>query len=196
MSLADLKVPAAVATGVIGFALGVGAGVLAMKAIPPKAEQESLSQAEMMARAGPPATMPPGMMPPAGARAMGGGPGGGRGPSAKTQLAALVVKLDQLTHKPLAVTLSDEQRRKLREQLRGLDEKDELGEEDARARLDAALQVVEGDRETLEAAGYRWPGQQGGAPRPPADAPNNPFKEGANAQHLKSLQEQVRAKAD
>jgi hypothetical protein len=119
---------------------------------------------------------------------MGGGMGG-RGPSARNQLAALVAKLDQLTGKPLAVQLSDEQRAKLREQLEGLDAKDELSDDDAKKRLDAVLDIVKDDRETLEAAGYRWPGQQGGF-RPPADTPN-PFKEGQNAQHLKSLHEQL-----
>jgi hypothetical protein len=69
-----------------------------------------------------------------------------------------------------------------------------LSEDDAKARLEAALKAVESDRETLEAAGYRWPGQQGGGgggPRPSADPTANPFKEGATAEHLKSLEDQL-----
>jgi hypothetical protein len=104
------------------------------------------------------------------------------------QLAALVTKLDQLTRKPLAVTLSDDQKARLREQLQGLDEKETLDDEEAQKRLDAILEVVKGDKETLQAAGYRWPGEGGGGR--PMDVPN-PFKEGPNADHLKSLQEEA-----
>jgi hypothetical protein len=129
--------------------------------------------------------------------AMGGPPGGqpgrGQGPSAKTQLASLVAKLDQLTRKPLAVNLTEEQRAQVREQLKGLGDADDLSDDDAKKRLDTVLDVVKDQRETLEAAGYRWPGQQGGG-RPPADAPKNPFKDEANGKHLKSLEDQLEKK--
>jgi hypothetical protein len=129
-----------------------------------------------------------------------GGAGGGRGPSPKTQLAGLVTKLDQLTTKPLEVKLTDDQRAKLRAQLQGLDEKEELSDDEAKKRLDEILKIVEGDKDTLEAAGYRWPGEGGGrggggggggGRQPP---PPNPFKEGDAAKHLKDLENTVKAK--
>jgi hypothetical protein len=110
-------------------------------------------------------------------------------------LARLVVKIDQLTQKPLHITLTTEQQAKIREQLQGLDDKAELSDEEAKKRLDAILEIVKGNKDTLEAAGYNWPGQmpggRGGFGQPPAP---NPFKEDANAKHLKSLQEQLAKK--
>lgn len=113
--------------------------------------------------------------------------GGGRGPNPKAQLATLVTKLDQLSGKPLHLALTPEQKKKVDEQLQKLDEEKELKEDDAKKRLDTLLTLLKDQRETLEAAGYRWPGAgQGGGGRPPADQPN-PFTEEANAHHLKSL---------
>src|SRR6202011_5651723 len=81
----------------------------------------------------------------------GGAPGGGRGggPSSKVQLVALVTKLEQLTSKPLSVNLNQEQQEKLREELNGLDNQDELSEDDAKKRLESILEIVKGDKETL-----------------------------------------------
>jgi hypothetical protein len=117
---------------------------------------------------------------------------GGRGPSPKNQLASLVTKLDQLTGKPLGLNLTDEQRTKIREQIQGLGDAEDLSDEEAQKRLDALLKIVEGDKDTLEAAGYRWPGEQGGGRGAgPGDAPKNPFKEGASEKHLKDLQDHL-----
>ena len=118
------------------------------------------------------------------------GMGGGRGPSAKNQLASLVSKLDQLSVKPIKLELSDEEKKKIDEQIHGLDQAAELTDEDAKKRLDALLEVVKDQRVVLEEAGYRWPGQGGGF-RPPANPPPNPFKEDPNRQHLKSLEDQL-----
>jgi hypothetical protein len=112
--------------------------------------------------------------------------GGGRGPNPKNQLATLVAKLDQLSGKPLSVSLDGEKGKKIREQLAGLEGQNELTDEDAKKRLDAILEIVEGDRETLESAGYRWPGEGGGF-RPPMGIPN-PFVIEENGKHLKTLQ--------
>jgi hypothetical protein len=139
-----------------------------------------------------------------GGRGGAGGPGGGRGggapggarggggPNSKAQLVALVTKLEQLTSKPLSVNLNEEQQAKLREELKGLNEKDDLSDDEAKKRLDSILEIVKGEKETLEAAGYRWPGQRGGGggTQPPAEVPN-PFKEGDAGKHLKALQEQL-----
>jgi hypothetical protein len=115
---------------------------------------------------------------------MGGG-GGGRAPSSKSQLANLVTKLDLLTRQAPAVDLTKEQKAKVTEQLKGLDQQKELSDEEAKKRLDALLDVLKDHKEMFEEAGYRWPGQPGGPP-PAADAPN-PFQDKNTAQHLKSL---------
>jgi len=138
----------------------------------------------MGGRGGPPGGMMGGGGPP------GGMGGGGRGPNSKAQLATLVTKLELLSRKPLSVNLNDQQRKKIGDQLQGLDEKEELTDEDAKARLDAMLELLKDERETLEAAGYRWPGQGGGAPRLGA-APANPFKDDREKQTLKSLQQRL-----
>jgi hypothetical protein len=119
------------------------------------------------------------------------GGGGGR-PTSKAQLASLVSKLDQLTNKPLQLKLTDDQRAKIAKQLDGLDAADGVSEEEAKKRLDAILAAIEGDKETLEAAGFRWPGDN--PPRTPQG--DNPFAEGDAKEHLKKLQERVgKAKA-
>jgi hypothetical protein len=115
--------------------------------------------------------------------------GGGRGPNSKSQLAALVDKLDVLTNKPLAIELTPEKKAKVAELLQGLDQKEELSEEDAQKKLDELTDQLKEHKSTLEAAGYRWPGEGGGG-RGGGNAPN-PFKEEANSQHLKALQERL-----
>lgn len=117
--------------------------------------------------------------------------GGGRGQSPQTQLATLVTKLDLLTHKPLAVTLDGEQKKKVREALQKLDTAKDLSNDDARAKVEDLRKILnEEQRKTLEAAGYRWPAPA--APPTPGNPPvleanPNPFSEGENSQHLKSL---------
>jgi hypothetical protein len=119
-----------------------------------------------------------------------GGPmaGGGAGPSSKTQLVALVTKLDLLTSKPLEVKLTDEQKTKIDEKLKGLKEKNDLSEDEAKSILDAILEVVKDDKETLAAAGFQ--------PAPPNPSlPLNPFRDdGPNGEHLKALQARLEGK--
>jgi hypothetical protein len=105
----------------------------------------------------------------------------------KNRLVTLVAKLDQLTGEPLALTLTEGQRAAIREQLRGLDEK-EVPDEDAEKRVTAILEAVKGQKDTLEAAGYRWPGEGAG---PPPTSALNPFVEEQNAKHLKSLRDHL-----
>ena len=85
--------------------------------------------------------------------------------------------------------MSDEQKKKIDEQIQGLDQAAKLEDTDAKKRLDALLEVVKDQRPVLEEAGYRWPGQGGGFR--PANPPPNPFKEDPNRQHLKSLEDQL-----
>lgn len=132
------------------------------------------------------ASGPPGGMGMMGMGGMGGMGGmmGGRGPNSKSQLVTLVTKLNQLTGKPLALTLSDAQKAQVRELLNGLDQDTTLTQEQAKDRFDALLKTLEDQRATLEAAGYRWPG--GAGPQAPADVPN-PFREEGPGKQLNSL---------
>lgn len=125
-----------------------------------------------------------------------GGPGGGGPPSPRVQLAALVGALDNVVDKPISVTLTAEERAAIAEQLKGLDAQAEVKDEDAKARLDAILKVIEKDRKSLETVGYRWPGApsaKGGFGGGAKDSPN-PFKEGATHDRLKSLLDRLEKK--
>lgn len=123
----------------------------------------------------------------------GGGQRGG-GPTSKNQLASLITKLDLLTHERLSVKLDAEQKRKIREQIQKLEEKDELSEEEAKTKLDAVVEVLHDDqKKTLSEAGASLPGQRSGN-RGGGDAPANPFKEGQSNEHLKSLRSQLEDK--
>jgi hypothetical protein len=125
-----------------------------------------------------------------------GGPGPGGGPPGpRVQLVTLVNALDKLVDKPVTLTLSADDRSAIAAQLKGLDTTGEVKDDDAKAKLDAILKVVEKDRKALEAVGYQWPTEgkgpgKGGFGGAPKDSPN-PFKESANAERLKSLQERL-----
>ncbi|MDB5308312.1 MAG: hypothetical protein JWO38_2514 [Gemmataceae bacterium] len=216
MSVASARVPVAVVSGVVCLLLGVAGGIVIGGLTNVRLGKEAAANPDEGAGKDA-ATSPAGMKGaggmggPGGAKGGGGmgggmggggmgggGMGGGRGPNPKTQLAQLVGKLDVLTRKPLAVSLTPDQKQKAKEILTGLEGKDELSEDDAKAKLDALLKVVEGQKETLESAGYRWPSQGGGGGGggagggggggPPAPPPN-PFKEGDPEKRLKSLQD-------
>ncbi len=202
------KIPAIFATGLITFVLGGGAGILAQTYFGPwlsvsKSTSNDGGPPPGMGD-GPPPGMgggpPPGMggAPPPG---MGGGPppgmaggkGGmmGKGPSPRMQLLSLVNKLDQLTDKPLTVNLSAEQKTKIAEALKELTATDEVGEEVAKNRLDALVESLAEHRSTMEAAGFRWPGEKGGFGGFPKDDPGI-FKQEKNAETLKRLQNRVK----
>lgn len=181
MQAAQAKVPAIVATGIVCLVIGLGIGLLGATFFGNPATPAGL--VEQGAPAGPPG----------GGMAKGGGPpgagkaGGFRGPSPKNQLVSLVSKLDLLTQKPLSVSLNEEQKKQVAERLKGLDALESLSDEDAKTRLDALLEVLKDHQETLEAAGYRWPGQPFSRP---ASVPN-PFKDEKNAKALTALQERI-----
>ena len=190
--IARLKIPAIFLGVVGGLGAGAGLGIVAMAYYgyhwEPREDPDAASNAP-----GPPGMMPPGMMGGGGPPNMMGGGAAGRGPTSKTQLVSLITKLDLLTHHSLAVRLNDEQKKKVRQQIVKLDEKQDISEREAKERLDALLVVLKDQRETLESAGYRWPGQSGGAGQPPQSQPN-PFREPQNGKHLKSLQNQLEEK--
>src|SRR5262245_20452207 len=128
MSLAEAKLPAVLATGIICLAAGAGAGVAVMDIYGyriKESDQRGDGEVRFEKQKGPPGG---GMGKGGGGMAKGGGGfgGGGRGaPSAKTQLAQLVVKLDQLTHKPLMIHFDEKETKAVREQLLGLSAMDE-----------------------------------------------------------------------
>jgi hypothetical protein len=61
-----------------------------------------------------------------------------------------------------------------------------MTEDEAKQKFDALLKVLEPNRATLEAAGYRWPGTPFA---PPPEPPPNPFKEPSASGKLKSLRD-------
>ena len=73
-----------------------------------------------------------------------------------------------------------------------MDTQEAITDEDAKAKLDALLKLLEVNRKALEAAGFWWPGSPppggGGGGGMGAPAPPNPFKEGDAADKLKALQ--------
>jgi hypothetical protein len=201
MSVASAKVPAVIATGIICLLVGGGAGAVAMsyavKTEHPSSTQTGDEEGTDGAKGGAKGEAKGGKGGGKGGKGgKGGAPGGGgqRGPNSKAQLAQLVSKLDVLTKKPLTVELTADQKKQVKELLAGLEAKDELSEEEAKAKFDALLGLVESQRETLEAAGYRWPGAPGGmgpgggGMGPGGQPPANPFKSGDAADRLKSLQ--------
>ena len=160
-----MKVPVILATAVICFLLGSAVGVVGFAIAYP------LLPGNAPVGEGQPG--PGSMAAPPGMGSMGGPPGGGgmggppTAPNYKAQLAGLVTKIDQLTNKSLTVTLTDEQKKQLGEELKGLEAMDDLSSDEAKKRLEAVLKVVEGDKQVFTDAGYRWPGQGGGRPPGP-----------------------------
>src|SRR5262245_56067826 len=210
------KVPAVIATGVICLGLGIAAGVVLAEFVGDRSKKEAAAApggGDDDGKAGD-VKGGGGKGPMGGGGKGGGGPGGGGGkggggkggggkggggkggggpgggggfgPNAKTQLTQLVTTLDTLTTKPLAVKLSPEQNKQLKEQLAGLEGKDELSTEDAQAKLTALLEALKEHKDTLVAAGFFWPGD---GPPPGFGGGGggnaNPLKDN---DHLKSLQ--------
>ena len=184
-----MKVSPIWATGLLCLVVGAGVGFLAgtflAPARPPKAAGGAAAVGPM-----PTVSMGGPSESPGGQKEGAAGKGGPRGPSAKNQLASLVTKLDLLTSNSLTLSLGDDQKKAVEEQVRGLDAASELADEDAQKRLDALLETLANYKDTFVAAGYRWPGE--GGLRPPSDT-SNPFTEESNAKALKSLQERFAA---
>jgi hypothetical protein len=189
-----LRLPGGAVSVLGSLALGLGLGVLLMFAFryqfeEPQAPPSSPRVPDIgVAGRGPPGGEP---QAPGGGRGGRGGRGGG-GPNYKNQLALLVDKLDVLTEKPLTVRLDDEQRKQVKEQLKGLADADELSDDDAQKRVEELHKVLKDQESALEAAGYNWSGQGGGRGGGRGGAPEgNPFKTETNAKHLKSLSERL-----
>jgi hypothetical protein len=200
-----LKMPAIIVSSLACLVAGLGLGMLVMVSMGYQLERPAASAAQESGPGGGPGggmgAKMAGMKGKGGGKGgmgggmggmggmMGGMGGGGGGAQPKAQLAGLVDKLDLLTARPLAIQLTDEQRAKVAEQLKGLEGAKDLTDEEAKKRLDALTETLKPYRETLEAAGYRWPGAGGGGGRQPP--PPNPFLEEKNNKHLKELQERL-----
>src|SRR5262249_45500456 len=191
---AGVKVPAVVCGTTAALAAGVGVGILLMAGFGyrlTRIEGAALKGNPMAGmKGGDPMMMMKGMggMKGMGMKVMGmKGKGGGQ-LSPRAKLVVLVEKIEQMTGKPLAVVLTKEQKAKVADQLKGLADLEALNDDEAQMRLDKLLEVLEGQKEVLNAAGYRWPGEKGGVRWP--DGPN-PFKDDQTGKSLQSLQEHL-----
>jgi hypothetical protein len=188
-----MKVPAIIAASIICLVVGVGAGVLLVHYtgeldISRFWKEEEKKGLELRPLPGNP--VPAGVPGPPGAGMK--GKGGPKGPSSKTQLVNLVAKLDRLTEKPLAVTLDEDEKTKVNEQLKDLGSMDELKEDEAKQKLDGLLEALAKHKQDLESAGVSFGGKGGKMGK---EAPN-PFKDEPNAAHLQSLQKRLGAPAE
>lgn len=194
-----LKTLAIVASALGGLAAGGGLGILIMSNVqlPVDTGYQASGTAgpEGLPKAGPrpggSGMMKGGMAKgggmPKGGPGMGGTPGGRKG-----QLVSLVYKLNQLTGKPLEIHLSEDQKKRLRAILAGLDGPSELSEEEARKKLDALQDVVKPDEETLKAATLHWPQELIDHTDPRTPLTGNPFhRYPAARQQLKELEDRL-----
>jgi len=201
----------AFAIGLGGLFIGLAVGMLTMFLL-----QGAVPQAKAATPAAEAAAPANGNRRPMAAAVM--GVGGGRFAFPKGQLATLVDKLNLLTDKPLTLQLSDEQKKRLREQVQGLQDIQELSDAEAQKRIEAVQDAIKDQRELLEAVGYRWsasgegpqgpmgagpgtgiggmgPGMpgigrgRGGNPTP--EMSPNPFADGKNRKSLESLQDRL-----
>jgi hypothetical protein len=132
-----------------------------------------------------------------GAPNMQGGPGE-KGPKGDTKSAnaarpagrvvTLIEKLDNLTADPGKLQLTADQRAKILPHLEKLAEPDVLEDAFAQEHMSAILEAIKDQRKELEDAGFQWSSE---SPIPPITPPQNPFKAGDAAKHLKALQERM-----
>jgi hypothetical protein len=174
----QLKVPA-VALGVLaGLATGLGLGVLLMVGLGYSWESSRPNPppAEGGAKGGP----PPGFKlgPPGGKKQ------GPKGPTPTQQLAELLSKLDMLTGEPPKVTLNPKQKKAILEKLDVVAKKKGFDDPDAISALSILLDNLKNDRATLEAVGFRWPGEFQGS-EPPPRPPEVPLVDNPHLQALR-----------
>lgn len=205
---AKVKIPAIILGVLGGIALGFGGGVLAhaylgTDLLDPR-EFDPNDTGFNSPGAG---SMPPNM---GGGQAQGGRPGGGGGrpggrgrpeggggrpgggsgfrPTSTNQLSSLIEKLTLLTDQPLA--LSTEEQKQVQEKLKDLQQLEEVNEDDAKTNLDNLLKVLEPHKDSLVAAGFRWPGERrrNGAPSGRPSPEGNPFNQAETKKNIEALQ--------
>jgi hypothetical protein len=218
--LPRVRIPGIVLSIVGGVGIGLAAGILLMGLMGYTAKKPEEGGGDNQAAAGGRGGRGGNMPAPGGGGGFGGGApggfgggapggfgaGGGRGGNTgmnKFQLTALVNKLDQMTEKPLEIKLTDKEKNEIREQLAGLGDLEELSDDAAKEKSEKLHELLKDQKDTMEKAGYRWPGQGGGGPfgggpgggrrggGGQQEPPKNPFKEKPNAEHLKELTERL-----
>lgn len=138
---------------------------------------------------------------------MGGGMGGPRAPQPKRELTMLVRKLDLLTG-DIGITLTADQQQALGEALAGVEEAEAMSDDDAKARQELILAVLDDEQEgRLNAIGLPRPtgGMGGGGMGSPGggmggmggsgQAPENPFQQETEGKALTSLRQKLGAEA-
>jgi len=183
LPIGKLKMPAVVTAAFGGVVAGLALGVLLMASFGYESNREDQpsNTSGSPGGGGTPKGMPK-------AKGMPNGNFGPPAPSPRDQLASLVTALNNVADRPLSVNLTTEEKAAIVKELKGLTEAAELNNDDAKARLDAVLKIVEKHQKTLETVGYR----SGPAPKSGLAKDNpNPFKTGPAAEHLKSLLERL-----
>jgi hypothetical protein len=189
-------VPGFVVSAIVCLMLSVGATVIVMLSLGYKRGESVYDQMKQAKEkqggpgsASPAGTMPKAFGPDEAAKAkMSQGLGD---PRPAQQVVTLIAKLDELTAEAGKLELTAEQQAKVRDQLQALTVPDYLADSVAREHMDAILKVLENHRQTLEAAGFKWPG---GTYNPNMRPGPNPFKEGEPAKHLKALLDRFQSK--
>lgn len=146
-----------------------------------------------------------GMMGGMGGGMMGGGMGGPRAPQPKRELTMLVRKLDLLTG-DIGITLTADQQQALGEALAGVEEAEAMSDDDAKAKQELILAVLDDEQEgRLNAIGLPRPtgGMGGGGMGGPGggmggmggggQAPENPFQQETEGKALASLRQKLGA---
>lgn len=136
---------------------------------------------------------------------MGGGMGGPRAPQPKRELTMLVRKLDLLTG-DIGITLTADQQQALGEALAGIEEAEAMSDDDAKAKQELILAVLDDEQEgRLNAIGLPRPtgGMGGGGMGGPGggmggmggggQAPENPFQQETEGKALTSLRQKLGA---
>ena len=186
-----LKVPGGVGAGFGGLAAGLAAGIiwLAGFGVKPPVDEGDGAAKEGVPKGG--------GAPKMGGPPKSGGPDGSAPPGPRVQLINLINALDKIVDRPPTVALTADERATIAEQLKGLDVATEIKDEDATAKVEAIQKVVDKDRRSLEAIGYRWqapPAKTGYNTSPSLDmllASPNPFHHPETSQKIKSLQERL-----
>jgi hypothetical protein len=191
LPVGKMKMPAVITAAFGGVVAGIALGVLLMAGFGYKAHREEPLPSDM---SGPPglAGAPKGLT-----KGQGKGPGGPMGgfggppaPSSRDQLASLVAALDTVADRPLTVSLTPEEKSAIVKELKALSEAPTVNNDEAKARLDAMLKIVEKHREALQTVGFRT----GPLPKTGSGLEKenpNPFKSGPAAEHVKSLLERL-----
>lgn len=128
---------------------------------------------------------------------MGDGMAGGMrgGPNPKRDLTTLVRKIDLLTG-DIGLKLSQEQGQSVSAALDGVENAEEMSDDDAKTKHDEILALLDEAQKTrLDAIGLPRPPRGAGGGGPPSAAPANPFRDERNEEAVKNLRQRFVATA-